>query len=219
MSILQQHGIPLTGRIYGVILNDTRSMETIGSLENAPYNGAPKAPALYIKPANTIAACGTAITLPDGEHHVEIAATVGLVIGQDVSHLTTDTAQQAIAGIILAADLSLPHTRYYRPAIREKCFDGALPLGCIKSLNDPGRLILTTEINGEAADEFPLTDLIRPPAELLAAVTEFMTLSQGDVLLVGIRYQAPQASPGSQVTIRASGLDTLTFSITSGAEA
>ncbi|WP_150430665.1 fumarylacetoacetate hydrolase family protein [Dechloromonas sp. CZR5] len=207
------------GTVFGVILNDTVSVQKIGSLEEAPYKGAPKAPVLYLKPANTRVACGAAVSLPAGADSVEVAATIGLVMGRAAGRLAAGNALEAVAGVVLAADLSLPHTSYYRPAIREKCFDGSLPISSVKPLADLAGLTLTTEIDGQVVDTRSLNDLIRSPAKLLADVTEWMTLSQGDVLLVGVRYMAPQAKAGSTVRISAEGLGSLNFTIAEGVAA
>ncbi len=209
----------VSGTVYGVILNDNASLQKIGSLDEAPYKGAPKAPVLYIKPANTRVACGSAVELPAGADSVEVAATIGLVMGRAAGRLAAGNALDAVAGVVLAADLSLPHASYYRPAIREKCFDGALPVSSVKPLADLADLVLTTEIDGEVVDSRSLNDLVRSPARLLADVSEWMTLAQGDVLLVGIRYQAPQAKAGSVVCIGAEGLGSLQFTIVQGAQA
>ncbi|HLO62772.1 MAG TPA: fumarylacetoacetate hydrolase family protein, partial [Azonexus sp.] len=128
-------------------------------------------------------------------------------------------ALDAVAGVVLAADLSLPHASYYRPAIREKCFDGSLPISSVKPLADLAGLTLVTEIDGQVVDTRALNDLIRSPAKLLADVSEWMTLSQGDVLLVGVRYMAPQAKAGSSVRISAEGLGSLNFTIAEGVAA
>jgi len=207
------------GTVFGVILNDTVSVQKIGSLEEAPYKGAPKAPVLYIKPANTRASCGATVSLPAGADSVEVAATIGLVMGRAAGRLAAGNALESVAGVVLAADLSLPHTSYYRPAIREKCFDGSLPMTSVKPLADLAGLTLTTEIDGQVVDTRSLNDLIRSPAKLLADVTEWMTLSQGDVLLVGVRYMAPQAKAGSTVRISAEGLGSLNFTIAEGVAA
>lgn len=208
----------VSGTVYGVILNDAASVQKIGSLAEAPYKGAPKAPALYIKPANTRAACGAAVNLPGDAKAVEVAATIGLVMGRAAGRLTAENALDAVAGIVLAADLSLPHASYYRPAIREKCFDGSLPLSSVKPLVDLGQLVLNTEIDGKVVESRSLAGLIRQPAQLLADVTEFMSLRQGDVLLVGVSYQAPQAAAGSKITLSADGVGSLSFTI-AGAQA
>lgn len=208
----------VSGTVYGVILNDAASVQKIGSLAEAPYKGAPKAPALYIKPANTRAACGATVDLPAGAKTVEVAATIGLVMGRAAGRLSAENALDAVAGIVLAADLSLPHASYYRPAIREKCFDGSLPLSSVKPLVDLGQLVLNTEIDGKLVESRSLAGLIRQPAQLLADVTEFMSLRQGDVLLVGVSYQAPQAAAGSKITLSADGVGSLSFTI-AGAQA
>jgi len=198
---------------YGVILNDRRSLAKIGSLDAAPYKGAPRAPVLYIKPPNTLARPGASIELPDGAASVEVAATVGLVIGRAASRLRQADALTHVSELMLACDLSLPHTSYYRPPIREKCFDGSLILGPRGVVADISALTLTTEIDGEKVDRFSLADLIRDPVQLLVDVSEFMTLNAGDVLLVGVLYRAPEARPGQRVVIAAEGLGELAFSI------
>ena len=209
----------VSGTVYGVVLNDHASVRKIGdALAAAPYKGAPKAPAMYIKPANTRVAESVTVNLPKGAKNVEVGATVGLVMGRAAARLTRANALDAVAGIVLAGDLSLPHDSYYRPAIREKCFDGSLPIGSIKPLVDLSNLVITTEIDGKIVEQRSLADLVRDPVQLLVDVTEFMTLSQGDVLLLGVSYMAPQAAAGSQVKISAEGVGNLQFSI-QGAQA
>ena len=209
----------VSGTVYGVVLNDHASVRKIGdALAAAPYKGAPKAPAMYIKPANTRVAESVTVNLPKGAKNVEVGATIGLVMGRAAARLTRANALDAVAGIVLAGDLSLPHDSYYRPAIREKCFDGALPIGSVKPLVDLSNLVITTEIDGKVVEQRSLADLVRDPAQLLVDVTEFMTLSQGDVLLLGVSYMAPQAAAGSQVKISAEGVGSIQFSI-QGAQA
>jgi 5-oxopent-3-ene-1,2,5-tricarboxylate decarboxylase / 2-hydroxyhepta-2,4-diene-1,7-dioate isomerase len=199
--------------VYGVVLNDAASLQAIGNLEEAPYRGAPSAPVLYIKPPGTRVADGAKVRLPRDAGEVEVGATVGLVLGRSIARVSVDEGLDAVSGLVLAADLSLPHASYYRPAIREKCFDGALPVTDIRPLCDLSRLELGIEIDGKLVDSWSLASLVRDPATLLADVSEFMTLHAGDVVLVGVRYNAPRAVLGSRVRIVANGLGTLAFSI------
>lgn len=201
---------------YGVILNDRQSLERIGPLDGAPYKGAPKAPALYIKPANTVCAQGAAVRLPKGSPSVEVAGAIGLVMGRAAGRLTLANALEAVSEVVLVADLSLPHDSYYRPPIREKCFDGSLPVGPRAKIADIEALVVTTQVDGVEVERFALADLLRDPARLLVDVTEFMTLGAGDVLLTGVHYHAPQAGRGSRVEIHAEGVGALSFSIAEG---
>lgn len=212
---------PTFGTVYGVVLNDHASLRKIGdALLAAPYKGLPQAPAMYIKPANTHAKAGASIQLPLGEKTVEVGATLGLVMGRKASGLTPENALDHVAGVVLAADLSLPHDSYYRPAIREKCFDASLPISKMHPWVDIGQCVLSTEINGERVEQRSMADAVRDPVQLLVDVSAFMTLDVGDVLLIGVSYQAPQAAAGAQVRISAPGLGELAFSIqTQGARA
>jgi 5-oxopent-3-ene-1,2,5-tricarboxylate decarboxylase/2-hydroxyhepta-2,4-diene-1,7-dioate isomerase len=203
--------------IYGVILNDQASRQKLGAaLSEPPYKGEPKTPVLYLKPANTVVGNGATVCLPAGENEVEIGATIGLLIGREASRLSAATALESVTGYALVADLSLPHASYYRPAIREKCFDGACPVGeavAVAKVPDIGAVALTIAVDGEVVATRSLGDLVRSPGRLLADVTEFMTLARGDMLLVGVAYQAPRAKAGSTVRISAAGLGALEFGL------
>ena len=212
MSSIQTR-ISSASAVYGVVLNDTASLQAIGDLDAAPYKGAPKASVLYIKPAGTRVASGASVRLPQGATEVEVGATIGMVLGRSAARLTPENALEAVSGLVLAADLSLPHPSYYRPAIREKCFDGALPVSDIQPPVDLSGLELNIEMDGKAVGGWSLASLVRTPAQLLAEVTEYMTLRAGDVLLVGVRYAAPRAARGSRVRIAAHGLGNLEFAI------
>ena len=59
---------------------------------------------------------------------------------------------------------------------------------------------------------------IRPLARLLADVTDFMTLSTGDVLMLGCSAGAPTARAGSAVAIEIDGLGRLEHTLVAEAE-
>lgn len=205
------------GTVYGVVLNDRVSVERMGAaLVEAPYKAEPKAPVLYIKPANTYAADGARVSLPGHAEKVEIGATMGVVVGRPAYRVAAQDAPAYIAGYVVAADLSLPHASYYRPAIREKCFDGSCILGAPVAaglVSHPAGLSIRTVINGADADHFELATLVRGVPELLRDVSEFMTLSAGDILLVGVKWQAPTAAPGDRVSVVSDVLGAIQFSI------
>jgi len=217
--MLERTPCPITGTVYGVVLNDRASLERVdGELQRPPYKRAPQAPAMYIKPVNTLVGSGSTVRLPLGESAIEIGTTLGIVFGRSASRLRASESASTIGGVALAADLSLPHTSYYRPAIREKCFDGACPVGQIAMPDAVGaleKLVLHTWVDERLVDERRLADLIRDVPSLVADVSEFMTLRCDDMLLVGVRYQAPSTAAGAHVRIAANepALGSLEFSI------
>ncbi|WP_265088343.1 fumarylacetoacetate hydrolase family protein [Psychrobacter immobilis] len=194
--------------IYGVILNDTKTLTTLEhELNLPPYKTPAKAPVIYIKPFNTLNTTDV-VSLPTDAQALEVGASIGLVIGKTASRLTSDDALSVLAGVVTAVDLSIPHDSYYRPAIREKCFDGSLVLGDIHDVPDLAHLTLDTKINGVSVNTRHLSELKRDAVNLLVDVTEFMTLNEGDVLLLGVEYQAPTVKAGDKVQVTANLLDT-----------
>lgn len=219
------------GTVYGTLLNFRREFELWSPrMTEAPYKAAPKAPVLYVKTANTFAACGAEVAVPEA---VALGATLGLVIGNSESNRPLALAGKALAAMnsgisglpgvlecVLLNDLSLPHASYYRPAIQYRNRDGFLVCG---GASVPARgldlnaLRIDTHVNGARVQTLDLSTLVRGAAALLADVLEFMTLQPGDVLMLGTDClpdgERPLARAGDRVEIRAAGFEPLVHTL------
>lgn len=203
--------------VYGALLNDRATIARLEpQFDQPPYKAAPKAPVLYIKPRNTFASDQAVVAIPAEPGVVRIDATIGLVIGKKATRVSAADAMQYVAGYVLVSDVTLPHENYYRPAIAQRDRDGFCPMGPFVAA-EPGFVVdqaqLHIAINGQPVYERSFTQLVRPAAQLLADVTEFMSLSAGDVLLLGPGEAAPNAKPGDVVSIRVAGLGELQHSV------
>lgn len=212
---------PVTGTVYGAVLNDQASLDKLGdALLDAPYKGKPKAPALYIKPENTLVGHGATVTLPARCSELAIGATIGLVIGTTASKVSAADAMNHLRGYTVVMDLSIPHASVYRPAIREKCFDGACPMGPVvvdrADLGDPTSLTIRTFINGAQVAERKLSDLVRSIPQLMADVTDFMSLLPGQVLLPAVPLDVPTAKAGDKVAVEIDGIGRLEINLAGG---
>ncbi len=205
---------PISGLVYGPLLNDQDSIDLLGDkLLAAPYKALPQAPVLYIKPYNTHVGHGATVYLPSGVSELEVGGTLGLVFGEKASRVTEDRAFATIAGYTVVIDLSVPHQSLFRPPIKEKCFDRSCPIGPRMvdkiELPDPTNVIITTYINSEVKHQRNLANLVRPIPRLITDVTEFLTLFPGDVLLVGVPLNMPLAQAGDRVAVEISGIGRL----------
>jgi 5-oxopent-3-ene-1,2,5-tricarboxylate decarboxylase/2-hydroxyhepta-2,4-diene-1,7-dioate isomerase len=201
----------LTGRVYGALLNHRTAVEAVRSAAaKAPYNGLPKAPVLFIKPRNTLARSGDAVEVPAGEAELETAAMLGIVIGSTSCRVAEGRAHEHIGGYLIVNDVSVPHPDYYRPSVRYKARDGFCPLGprvaSCREIGDPDALAIRTLVDGQLVQTTHTSELVRPIARLLADVTDFMTLSPGDILAVGAAAPAPRARAGQTVAIEIDGI-------------
>jgi 5-oxopent-3-ene-1,2,5-tricarboxylate decarboxylase/2-hydroxyhepta-2,4-diene-1,7-dioate isomerase len=151
------------------------------------------------------------VVVPEGVAEVEIGATLGVVIGTTACRVAEAEALSFVAGYTVVNDISVPHASYYRPSLRFKCRDGFCPIGpavvARKMVSDP--ISLTVAVDGKTVHRSRIDRLVRPVAQLLADVTEFMTLRPGDVLMVGVAAGAPRARAGQRVTITINGVGVL----------
>ena len=74
---------------------------------------------------------------------------------------------------------------------------------------DPDAIDITVSIDGQSDQQVSTAGMLRPAARLLADVTEFMTLSPGDLLLLGVRAGAPRAGAGQRFAVEAAGIGRL----------
>jgi 5-oxopent-3-ene-1,2,5-tricarboxylate decarboxylase/2-hydroxyhepta-2,4-diene-1,7-dioate isomerase len=201
------------GTVYGTLFNHRDALDALGgAVDHPPYKGAPKAPVLYIKPRNAVIDDGEAIVVPEGVDELEIGATLGLVIGKTACRVQEEEALSFVAGYVIVNDVSIPHSSYYRPSLRFKARDTFCPIGPFRSraaLESPDRANIEVLIDDRAVHRASTRELIRPASKLLADVTEFMTLSPGDILSVGVAAGAPRVRAGQQVGVKISGLGVL----------
>jgi 5-oxopent-3-ene-1,2,5-tricarboxylate decarboxylase/2-hydroxyhepta-2,4-diene-1,7-dioate isomerase len=214
------------GTVYGTLMNFADEHAALAAQMNAPpYQAAPQAPVLYIKPANTFSAHGSAIALPQHVLQVQVRACIGLIFKSNTPLAQWNIAQAAIqniASMVLLSDLTIPHESFYRPPVKFNCLDGFLcagqapsPLSNLAMLDD---LTVTVRINGAVVHTFSTAHMVRSAAQLVNDVAEFINLQSGDVLLLGSPFNAPLARAGDVVEISAPGFAPLRHSLVAAAK-
>jgi 5-oxopent-3-ene-1,2,5-tricarboxylate decarboxylase/2-hydroxyhepta-2,4-diene-1,7-dioate isomerase len=193
------------GTVYGTLMNFRGELDALAAQMNqAPYKAPPQAPVLYVKPANTWTENGGRIAIPAGHAEVEVGATVAMVM----------KSAREIAGFVLMNDVRLPHESFFRPPVKFNALDGFLGIGDrIRARNeagDPAVFKLEVRVNGELKQTVRFSQLVRPADKLLADVSEFMTLGEGDMLMLGCDGGRPRVRAGDRVEIKMPALGTLT---------
>jgi 5-oxopent-3-ene-1,2,5-tricarboxylate decarboxylase/2-hydroxyhepta-2,4-diene-1,7-dioate isomerase len=197
---------PVTGAVYGTLLNDRAALFALGdTMHTAPYKSPPKAPVLYLKPRNTLAGHRARVEIPRDATGVEVGASLGIVIGRTASHVGIDHAFDYVAGYTTVADLSVPHASIYRPSVRFRARDKFCVIGpavvARHHVADPDNLTITVKIPGKPTFVAGTASSVRSVAKLITDVTEFMTLSAGDVLTLGVPHGSPVAHSGDEATL------------------
>lgn len=206
----------LGGTVVSTLLNDPRQLQALGSaVQQAPYKAAPVHPVLAVKPRNTLVGDGALVTVPADAEGLEVAASLGIVIGRTACRVPADCALAMVAGYTIAIDIAVPVQGHYRPALRWRARDGFCPVGPrvtpSSAVADPDALTVRTWVDGALVQAASTGGRTRGVARLVADVSDFMTLHPGDLLLLGGAYPAPRAAAGQSVATEIEGLGRLSL--------
>jgi 2-keto-4-pentenoate hydratase/2-oxohepta-3-ene-1,7-dioic acid hydratase in catechol pathway len=94
---------------------------------------------------------------------------------------------------------------------RAKSFDGFAPFGPVIATGiDAAGLIVRTLLNGRERQNYPVADMFFTPAEIVARISQDMTLEPGDVIACGTTTVgiAP-LRPGAVVEVAIDGVGVL----------
>lgn len=151
------------------------------------------------------------------DYEIEVAA----VIGCGGSNLSVEQAQEAVAGLTLANDVSARDLQRRAMSGHElefghaKGLDGFKPMGpCLVTLDEfsePLNSHIEARVNGEVKQSAELRHLIHDIPACVSYISRFHTLKPGDVILTGSPagvgfFQGQFLKAGDQVEMSASGI-------------
>ena len=175
----------------------------------------PEEPLWFLKSPGSVVGPNAPIRPPPGyAGRVLYEGELGLVIGHRVSNAEEAEAEAAIFGLtcvndvtaldILNADPSFPQWA------RAKSCDTFGPVGpCIATGLDWRDLRVRVALNGRVRQDYPLSDMITPPARIVALISREMTLEPGDLIACGTSVGALPMRPGMEVAVTIEGIGTL----------
>jgi 2-keto-4-pentenoate hydratase/2-oxohepta-3-ene-1,7-dioic acid hydratase in catechol pathway len=150
----------------------------------------PEVPTFFAKFRNALAAPDARVQLPAASDRVDYEAEVAFVVGRRCKEIDPGEALEAIAGYMLLNDLSARDLQFATPQwIPGKVFDGSAPCGPALVTPDVAgpddAISFALELNGERMQEASTADLIFPVPELLAHLSQLMTMEPGDIVSTG----------------------------------
>jgi 2-keto-4-pentenoate hydratase/2-oxohepta-3-ene-1,7-dioic acid hydratase in catechol pathway len=171
----------------------------------------PDVPVLALKPPSAVIGPDDPIVLPPQSTFVEHEAEMAIVIKRRCRNVPVERARDYVLGYTALNDVTARDVRAHDglPA-RAKGFDTFCPLGpCIATDVDPSALNVEGLVNGVVRQSGSTKDLIFPVEDLVARVSEVMTLMPGDVVATGTPAGAARLLPGDRVEIRVEGVGSL----------
>ena len=175
----------------------------------------PDTPLYFMKPVSSVIGPGDTIYRPRGHSgRVIFEAELGIVIGKTCRQISAQQADEHIFGYTCVNDVTaiefLFADKAFQQWTRSKGYDTFTPLGpCINTEIDPAGLRILAIQGEETRQDYPVSDMIYSPQQIVAMLSEYQTLLPGDLICCGTSVGARTMKPGSEIEISIPGIGSL----------
>jgi 2-keto-4-pentenoate hydratase/2-oxohepta-3-ene-1,7-dioic acid hydratase in catechol pathway len=176
----------------------------------------PEFPFYFIKPSSCVSGEGDEILHPQGyDGRLIYEGELGVVIGKTCKSVARSEIADYVLGYTCINDVTAIHLLFKYEAFpqwtRAKSFDGFGVIGpCIAELENPDSLVIRTLVNGEERQNYPVSDMIFSPLDLVSLISGDMTLYPGDVIACGTSLGVKTMKPDTTVSVDIEGIGRLT---------
>lgn len=215
LSSVKLHApIPRPGKYLAIGLNYADHVEETGREK-------PEYPTFFTKQGSCIIGTGDAIQRPKLSDKLDYEGELAFIIGKRCRHVPVESAPEVIAGYTIANDVTVRDWQARTPTwTLGKSFDTTGPLGpwlvTRDEIEDPHNLSLKTWVDDELRQNANTRDMLFNCFEMVAYLSQAMTLEPGDVIStgtpsgVGVKMK-PRGYllPGQTVRVEIEGLGVL----------
>lgn len=174
-------------------------------------NEVPAEPLLFLKPPSSLLDPDASIELPEMSARVEHEGELGVVIGTRLARSTATGARDAIFGYVPANDVTARDIqRADVQFTRGKGFDTFCPVGpFIETDLDPRDVSIRVTVDDELRQDGRTSAMIHGVYDLVAFISQVMTLEPGDLILTGTPAGVGPLVAGNRVEVAIEGLEPL----------
>ena len=175
----------------------------------------PEEPLYFIKPPSCFLPHKGEIIKPKCYNgRVIYEGEIGIVIGKTCRDVAESEAEDCIFGYTCVNDVTalqmINADESFAQWTRAKSFDTFGSFGpTINTEIDPSPLKIQSILNGRVRQDYPVSDMIFPPHELVMRLSRDMTLVPSDLIICGTSVGALPMKPGNTIEIHIDGIGTL----------
>lgn len=151
----------------------------------------PDEPVVFMKSTTAISGPTDPVIRPRDASRLDWEVELAFVVGRRARRVAVGDAADYIAGYLVLNDVSERGFQFDRGGqwVKGKSFDTFCPLGpwlvTADEIADPQALAIWLEVNGRRFQDGNTRTMIFPVSEILAHVSQFMTLEPGDIVSTG----------------------------------
>lgn len=175
----------------------------------------PDVPLYFMKPVSSVVGPGEAILQPRSHKgKVIFEAELGIVIGKECKEVSVEAAADCIFGYTCVNDVTAVEVLFADKAFQQwsrcKGYDTFTPVGpCVATSLDLSEARVTAHLDGKPCQDYPLSDMIFSPHQVVSALSHIQTLVPGDLISCGTSLGVRTMKPGSTIEIRIPGVGAL----------
>lgn len=171
----------------------------------------PDEPMMFMVSPTAIIGHHDKIVIPFPKHKTDFEAELAVVMGQKAKNVSKETALDYVFGYTIANDVSDRDLQQKDGQFtRAKSFDTFKPLGpVVRTGINPNNLKIQLKQNGTIKQQSNTNDFVFAVEEIIASITEVMTLYPGDVILTGTPSGVDAMQTGDLIEIEIEGIGTL----------
>ncbi|WP_218713230.1 fumarylacetoacetate hydrolase family protein [Arthrobacter sp. BF1] len=163
-------------------------------------------PSYFLKASSSLSLSGSAIERPAGCELLAYEGEIALVIGTDARRISPDNAWSHVGYVTASNDLGVYDLKYADNGsnVRSKSGDGFTPFGPAlmrASELDPAELRVRSWVNGELVQNDTTSGLLFAFTQIVADLSQLMTLEAGDIILTGTPAGSSVAVPGDVIEV------------------
>lgn len=178
-------------------------------------------PFFFTKPADAVVAAEGTVPYPPLTENLHHEIELVVAIGKAGANVKPAQALDLVWGYGVGVDLTRRDLqdvakKMSRPWDWSKSFDASGPCGPLQpasAIGHPSQGAIWLKVNGETRQQGDLTELIWPVADVIAYISESMTLQPGDLIFTGTPAGVGALNPGDAVTAGVEGVGEITFTI------
>ena len=150
----------------------------------------PERPVVFSKFSSSVIGPGEAVVVPSKSEQVDYEAELAVVIGRRAKNVTPEQAYDYVLGYTIVNDVSARDFQFADGQWqRGKSCDTFAPMGqwivTTDEIPDPHKLSIKLRLNGQTMQDSSTNQLIFGVPELIAFLSESITLEPGDVIATG----------------------------------
>lgn len=171
----------------------------------------PDEPSLGLKPVSALVGPDDPIVYPSTSRQVDYEAELAIVMKRRCRALDPGRARDYILGYTCMNDVTARDLQARDgTGTRAKGFDTFCPIGpCIATDIDPNAVAIETYVNGSPRQSSNTKEATFSVEEIVAHVSQVMTLLPGDVIATGTPPGPGPVQPGDRVEVRIEGIGAL----------